>query len=1132
MTTEHNTSRVWPLHVARLLIAAAMVSNGSTPLSARAQGDPPPPRPTRDLEAPTTPWVANERSGAADTSSTPDGVQSAAGRLAFQSIRDGNWEIYFGSDDPFVAPTRLTADPAADVQPRISPDVSRIVFTSRRSGNYDLWLMNVDGSGLRQLTNDPATDSAPTWSPDGTRIAFASGRGGNTDVYVMNADGSGVTRLTTNTDYDGEPAWSPDGTQIAFISRRSAGGADYFLYTMNAQGGAQALRSPVAYSSRPNWSPDGTRILFDGAAAGGWVRPYLYTLAGGATQLLQPASGIYVPNYDLWAGGWGQDAEAYTTLVTYVLVDSTWYIESMKLYRLATDLNVASEATGQLYDANPDWRNADRLPPISYLLPSNPYKPAYAGAGLSLTVNAVDQGIAGIDHFDVQSRPENGSWQTASLSCMGSGPAYGCWMMPPLQNLDIRVRAVDRMGNAEPWPTNPDQWARVRPYLLTVTGQVTDLRANPLVQVPIAGAPAYDAPIASGLDGRYRLYVPNQTTPLTFTVTAALADGTAGAPRTFVVDGPPQPPVLPQANHDLVLRPADQLFADPDFVLTTGGWAATGLLQPQWLPASSYPTVEPARMRLGLQDGRRDLSGAASNALSAVTDDGIVMTYRVDGQGIVFQRCDVDAPCGAREVIGGDVGLALGVAPDGTVAFLQRTGPVTVGVRFRSPAGTWSASQAFPHADGDTFQLLASPDNAWHLVWGDSANTLKLSHRNGDGTWTAATTVGMPAYGARAVFDGSGRLHLARCEEVGVQVNTWTSGEGLSAAIPIATLGCDSAGLMRTAVDESGRVYVAWKTGNQILARRRSVSGVWSELPIYYGNDYSIDGLVMDRSGRPAGILVDYQAGLGGPLRLAALAANDTWTTTDLTLRHPAPNAWQAYLGYDAAVGRLLVERHETNSYPDTHIAELMVGVGQGSAGLTQTVSLSAQMHRPTLAYTFRHEDPTATLTLTAQPVGGGAPVTQTLSSGAGWQHGWLDLTALAGQSITISFSLQAAPGAWPVVDFDSVALGSWTTPLITAVTPAQIDLANGTLTLTGDNIMGTPIVTIGGVPTTVSVVDAQHLTVTVPPTLGVGHYPVVVANPNGAATVAAQSLQIGRGLVFLPTMQRLIPGGWVVLYP
>ncbi len=95
--------------------------------------------------------------------------------------------------------------------PAQAQETGQIAFVSDRDGNFEIYVMNADGSGQTNLTNNPAVDGllGIDWSPDGSRIAFTSDRDGNDEVYVMNADGSGLTNLTNNPADDSHPAWSP-----------------------------------------------------------------------------------------------------------------------------------------------------------------------------------------------------------------------------------------------------------------------------------------------------------------------------------------------------------------------------------------------------------------------------------------------------------------------------------------------------------------------------------------------------------------------------------------------------------------------------------------------------------------------------------------------------------------------------------------------------------------------------------------------------------------------------------------------------------------------------------------------------------------------------------------------------------
>ncbi len=92
---------------------------------------------------------------------------------------------------------------------RVSPDGRLIAFASDRDGNWEIYVMNSDGSNARRLTNHPAVDEAPTWSPDGTQLAFASDRDGDFEIYILNvSDGIVTQQVTQNTAQDRWPLWA------------------------------------------------------------------------------------------------------------------------------------------------------------------------------------------------------------------------------------------------------------------------------------------------------------------------------------------------------------------------------------------------------------------------------------------------------------------------------------------------------------------------------------------------------------------------------------------------------------------------------------------------------------------------------------------------------------------------------------------------------------------------------------------------------------------------------------------------------------------------------------------------------------------------------------------------------------
>lgn len=161
-------------------------------------------------------------------------------------------------------------------------DDGRIAFASNRStgegvdnptGDFEVFTMNPDGTGLTQLTNNTAFDFAPDWSSDGRRIVFESNRDGFSEIFVMKADGRKQTRITTNPDFsfDRSPTFSPDGEKIAFESNRAVGEgvdnpeSDTEIFTQNLDGtGLVQLthNETREFDLHPDFSPNGRKIAF------------------------------------------------------------------------------------------------------------------------------------------------------------------------------------------------------------------------------------------------------------------------------------------------------------------------------------------------------------------------------------------------------------------------------------------------------------------------------------------------------------------------------------------------------------------------------------------------------------------------------------------------------------------------------------------------------------------------------------------------------------------------------------------------------------------------------------------------------------------------------------------------------
>lgn len=292
-------------------------------------------------------------------SSLPDG------KIIFQSDRDGNWEIYTVNPDGSGL-ARLTNNTAVDADPRFSPDGTTILFASNRDspGNQDIYIMDADGKNAKRLTTYPQVDSQPDFSPDGKKIVFTRGNATTPDkleldIYTMNADGSNVVRLTSHTAADFEATWSPDGSRILFQSERDG---PVNLYLMNTDGGGVTrllANSPLFQGEGDaEWSPDGSKIVFTVSnSSGDWV--YVMNADGSQPHAVTRPKPEADGGIDLQGDpGWSPDGRRIAFVSTrggLATKDDIYVINAD-----GTGEFLVSSSTG--FDRNPLWSRGTQLP--------------------------------------------------------------------------------------------------------------------------------------------------------------------------------------------------------------------------------------------------------------------------------------------------------------------------------------------------------------------------------------------------------------------------------------------------------------------------------------------------------------------------------------------------------------------------------------------------------------------------------------------------------------------------------------------------------------------------------------------------------------------------------------------------
>lgn len=329
------------------------------------------------------------------------------GKMVFSSDRtDYNYELYLMNLDG-TGVERLTYCGAKDVEPSMSRDGSKVVFVSfRDEPGGEIYSVNVDGTDLRRLTHNRrddgstlvGTDSNPTWSPDGTQIAFHSWiSGGTPGLYKMNADGTGITRLADAT--SGGISWSPDGSRITY-SKLNGNFVDTWIVDANG-----ANPRFLVEARNLSWSNDGSFLVGIGRFGG--------------IPFIDPANGGFVGGVS--TSGLTVSAASLSADATKVIFSASVDIAKSRLY--SVNVNGTNRTLLSLNTHN-------ALHPSCGPGKTSPISPAPTGFGRLLLTSGTDLYTMNPTGWDLRRLPRaesipNLNYQHARWSPDGSRISFG-----------------------------------------------------------------------------------------------------------------------------------------------------------------------------------------------------------------------------------------------------------------------------------------------------------------------------------------------------------------------------------------------------------------------------------------------------------------------------------------------------------------------------------------------------------------------------------------------------------------------------------------------------------------------------------------------------------------------------------
>lgn len=1059
-----------------------------------------------------------ERPPADDQTALPYPNIGLYSKMVYQQWIVDNYEIILANGDG-NNPVRLTVNSASDLRPVLSPDLSKIYFSSDRDGNFEIYSMNLDGSDVRRLTNHPKTDTRPSVSPDGKRIAFISNRGSEVEIYLMNTDGSGVAQLTSAPPSYGayDCDWSPDGSQIVFTAMNSQGLG--YIHTINLATRAvnRAHYNQLYLLYDPSWAPGGSNLIaFDAIDPNGtYALSKLYTVVadGSGNQYAQARTNQGDYYVEWWVSTWLHDPRyLLADFAEYTRVDDYLYLDrvTFRLYEVQSSITAVYSFPNPGFTMDADWGLTDRIPPASRM---NPLPPFSRGGMVKLSWTGDPTGNIPIASYRLASNtglmPDDVIITTlpgTQTSYISSGGAAVTW---------FTVTATDEAGQSEPEPPTADRYTSTRLYSHEFSGIIQDHNGAPLGNIPIISQPNPLNSAKSDGNGQflaYLDYLPVESPQLQINTSAS---GYGALPVTpFAISSGDD------LQYDLIFPPQNDLILNGNFESTDlNPWDTLGTLSSGNETDFYYSGVHSASVG-GYGAQYMEPSG---NSYPMVDFSYLDLKIDPDGRGVIFGKLEENLVV-IRQLAGG-----------------EWSGPDLV-----AAVGSTSISN---------LHLLIADEGLLTACWTQDT-TPYCKQQSSDGDWQPPVTMPTSAVSPTYILDRTGRLYSYNKNGIQSLLDTglWSNVEKFpgTANIPVISFDLDNNPLLvdfqYPFVGVYKRIDGAWQPEQGLPLGPVNITSFmrwetnrqgWSIL--YFKFDYSGSSyftIIRKPDGswsrliQTGPLLSDVRIGPNGELLLRDVYGDiflyERLTGWKKIARYSSNNGFD--IGFTPWGEFLYLHNVYVDGYYTTLLHQSRA-VENGDGSLSQTVTIPANAHRPTLSFLYRllgmQDSPGSSFEVTLSDGVDTTPLFTQATGVTDWEHQSVDLSAWAGQTVTLNFALhQAAGGTLAELNLDEVSLGDWLTPWVKSVEPNSVGVIVPPMQITihGDNFTNIPAVWLDAVQipsNQVAFVDDNTLTVTLTsPSLRPGDHVIKVINPSGHAGALPKALHTGVQ-VFLPTIRR-----------